>query len=158
MLKRERGSIVKNASINGIRENHRLVAYSAKGRRCGDDHSDGPGLRASRHPLVNCVCPAAIENTQMDPIAAERAHDPEQRREYLLAKHPIGRLGQPEDVANTVLFLGERRIVVHHRNRASRRWRQIETLNSGPEPAPDRRSYSRCVIRCGPGTRSKSEY
>ena len=60
---------------------------------------------APRGIRVNCVCPAAIENTRMDAISAARASDPQQRLEYLLGKHPIGRLGQPEDVAYAMLFL-----------------------------------------------------
>ena len=60
---------------------------------------------APRGIRVNCVCPAAIENTRMDAISAARAPDRQQRLEYLLAKHPIGRLGQPEDVAYAMLFL-----------------------------------------------------
>jgi NAD(P)-dependent dehydrogenase (short-subunit alcohol dehydrogenase family) len=55
---------------------------------------------------VNAVCPGAIANTQMRdfadtqlaarglPTAAERAHT-----------IPLGRLGEPEDVANVVAFL-----------------------------------------------------
>ena len=60
---------------------------------------------ASRGIRVNYVCPAAIENTRMDAISAARSLDPQERLEYLLAKHPIGRLGQPEDVAYAMLFL-----------------------------------------------------
>jgi NAD(P)-dependent dehydrogenase (short-subunit alcohol dehydrogenase family) len=60
---------------------------------------------APRGIRVNCVCPAAIENTRMDAISAARALDPQQSREYLLAKYPIGRLGQPDDAAYPVLFL-----------------------------------------------------
>jgi NAD(P)-dependent dehydrogenase (short-subunit alcohol dehydrogenase family) len=46
---------------------------------------------APRGIRVNCVCPAAIENTRMDAISAPRAPNPQQRLEYLLAKHRIGR-------------------------------------------------------------------
>ena len=60
---------------------------------------------APRGIRVNCVCPAAIVNTRMDAISAARALDPRQRLEHLLAKHPIGRLGQPDDVAYAMLFL-----------------------------------------------------
>ena len=105
MLARGSGSIVNNASINGIRGNHRLVAYSAsKGGVVAMTMAMALDY-APRGIRVNCVCPAAIENTRMDAISAARAPDPQQRREYLLAKHPIGRLGQPEDVAYAMLFL-----------------------------------------------------
>ena len=60
---------------------------------------------APQNIRVNCVCPASIEDTRMldSHIAASR--DEQQMREYLLAKHPIGRLGRPEEVAHAILFL-----------------------------------------------------
>jgi NAD(P)-dependent dehydrogenase (short-subunit alcohol dehydrogenase family) len=49
---------------------------------------------------VNAVCPGYIET----PIIAERlAHGG--GREFLLDLHPIGRLGQPEEVAKVAAFL-----------------------------------------------------
>lgn len=105
LLKRGGGAIVNNASINGIRGNHRLVAYSAsKGgvvamtRALALDYAD-KGIR------VNCLCPAAIADTRLVQRSLENAADPEQRRQYLLAKHPMGRLGRPEEVAYAALFL-----------------------------------------------------
>ena len=49
---------------------------------------------------VNAVLPALIETD----ILKTRYKDPEKQRK-LLSRLPVGRLGQPEDVANTVLFL-----------------------------------------------------
>ena len=49
---------------------------------------------------VNAVCPGYIET----PIIAERlAHD--NGREFLVDLHPLGRLGQPEEVAAVAAFL-----------------------------------------------------
>ena len=49
---------------------------------------------------VNTICPGYIET----PIIAERlAHD--NGHEYLVDLHPIGRLGQPEEVAKVAAFL-----------------------------------------------------
>lgn len=105
MLKRGRGAIVNISSINGIRGNHRLVAYCAsKGgvvsitQAMALDH-------APQNIRVNCVCPASIENTRMMDTAIKRQTNPEEFRHYLLAKHPMGRVGQPKEVANAVLFL-----------------------------------------------------
>jgi NAD(P)-dependent dehydrogenase (short-subunit alcohol dehydrogenase family) len=105
MLKRGSGSIVNNASINAIRGNHRLVAYSAsKGgisamtRAMALDYASS-GIR------VNCVCPATIRNTKMFNKVLARIEDPAKHVDYMLAKHPMGRLGNPEEVAYAVLFL-----------------------------------------------------
>ncbi|MEZ5361754.1 MAG: SDR family oxidoreductase [Bryobacterales bacterium] len=101
MLARGGGAIVNNASINGIRGNYRLAAYSAsKGavvaltRSMALDY--GPkGIR------VNCVCPGTIAGTGMTSALNEDAAS----RQALLAKHPMGRLGTAQDVAGAVLFL-----------------------------------------------------
>src|SRR5438477_8194019 len=83
MLARGKGSIVNNASINGIRGNHRLVAYSAsKGGVVA--MTMAMALDYAPHGIrVNCVCPAAIVNTRMDDISAARGPDLQKRMEYL---------------------------------------------------------------------------
>ena len=48
---------------------------------------------------------------------------PEEATEAMLENTPLGRLGEPEDVAGAVRFLCLRRGVVHHRRRAARRRR-----------------------------------
>lgn len=49
---------------------------------------------------VNCVAPAVIET----PLAAESFADPELRA-FVEAKHPIGRVGEPADVAAAIAYL-----------------------------------------------------
>ena len=105
MLKRGAGSIVNNASINAIRGNHRLAAYSAsKGgivamtRAMAIDYASF-GIR------VNCICPATIQNTRMFDKVLARSEDRAKHMDYVLAKHPMGRLGNPQEVAYAVLFL-----------------------------------------------------
>jgi NAD(P)-dependent dehydrogenase (short-subunit alcohol dehydrogenase family) len=105
MLKRGHGSIVNNASINALRGNHRLVAYSAsKGgivamtRAMALDYAS-LGIR------VNCICPSTIQDTKMFNLSLARVADPAGRMDYVLAKHPMGRLGNAQEVAYAVLFL-----------------------------------------------------
>ena len=105
MLKSGGGAIVNISSINGIRGNHRLVAYCAsKGGVVAITRAMALDY-ANANIRVNCVCPASIENTRMLDASIKRQANPDEHRQYLLAKHPMGRLGQPEEVANTVLFL-----------------------------------------------------
>ena len=49
---------------------------------------------------VNCLCPAVIET----PLAATAFADPELRA-FVEAKHPIGRVGTPGDVAAAIAYL-----------------------------------------------------
>jgi NAD(P)-dependent dehydrogenase (short-subunit alcohol dehydrogenase family) len=105
MLRRGGGAIVNTASINGIRGNHRLVAYSAsKGGVVAMTMAMALDY-ADKNIRVNCVCPAAIEQTRMMERSIARQPDPERQRQYLIAKHPMGRLGRPEEVAAAILFL-----------------------------------------------------
>jgi len=105
MLATGGGSIVNTASINAIRGNHRLVAYAAsKGGVLAMTMAMALDY-AARNIRVNCVCPATIEGTRMVDQTLDEAPDRERHRAYLLEKHPMGRLGKPEDVANAILFL-----------------------------------------------------
>ncbi|UCH47585.1 MAG: SDR family oxidoreductase [Betaproteobacteria bacterium] len=102
--KRGGGAIVNLASINAIRGNNRLVAYAAtKGgvlamtMSLALDHV-GENIR------VNCVCPATIETDMVRQMLAE-SEDVGAARSNIVAKHPIGRMAQPEEVASTIAFL-----------------------------------------------------
>jgi NAD(P)-dependent dehydrogenase (short-subunit alcohol dehydrogenase family) len=101
MLARGGGAIVNVASINGIRGNYKLAAYSAsKGAVVALTRSMALDY-ALRGIRVNCVCPGTIEGTGMTAGVEEDAA----ARAALIAKHPMGRLGTAEDVAGAVLFL-----------------------------------------------------
>ena len=49
---------------------------------------------------VNCVMPGVIESGMTDAMLADDRH-----RQWLLSETPVGRLGQPEDIASIVAFL-----------------------------------------------------
>ncbi len=49
---------------------------------------------------VNCVCPGVIET----PMTAELRRDPAWRA-AVLGKYPLGRFGQPEEIAAAILYL-----------------------------------------------------
>ena len=102
--KRGGGAIVNLASINAIRGNNRLVAYAAtKGgvlamtMSLALDHI-GENIR------VNCVCPATID-TDMVRQMVEETGNVDAATRSIIAKHPIGRMAQPEEVASTIAFL-----------------------------------------------------
>ena len=104
MRKRGGGAIVNLASINSIRGNTRLVAYAAtKGgvmamtMSLALDHI-GENIR------VNCVCPATIETDMVREMLA-KAPDLVTATRGIIAKHPIGRMAQPQEVAATIAFL-----------------------------------------------------
>jgi NAD(P)-dependent dehydrogenase (short-subunit alcohol dehydrogenase family) len=53
---------------------------------------------------VNCVCPGAIDTPMVDRETAVES-DPDRARRTMASKHPIGRIGTPEEVAEAVLFM-----------------------------------------------------
>lgn len=104
MRRRGGGAIVNLASINAIRGNNNLVAYAAsKGgvlamtMSLALDHVKD-GIR------VNCVCPATID-TAMVEAQLRQAPDYDAALTAIKAKHPIGRMAKPEEVASVIAFL-----------------------------------------------------
>jgi NAD(P)-dependent dehydrogenase (short-subunit alcohol dehydrogenase family) len=105
-LAKRKGVIVNTASVAGFTSYKGCTAYCAsKGgvvaltRAMALDHAPD-GIR------VNCVCPGAIDTPLHKKYVA--ALDPGFRDEYVrrqLADHPIGRIGEPEDIAEAALFL-----------------------------------------------------
>lgn len=55
---------------------------------------------ARKNIRVNCICPGYVETNMTRPLT----ENPESYK-LLKQRHPIGRLGQPEDIANAALFL-----------------------------------------------------
>jgi NAD(P)-dependent dehydrogenase (short-subunit alcohol dehydrogenase family) len=53
---------------------------------------------------VNCICPSLVETELVRDLFAAGEQGAELRRSRL-AQIPLGRIGQPEDVANLALFL-----------------------------------------------------
>lgn len=98
------GAIVNLASINAIRGNNNMIAYAAsKGgvlamtMSLALDH-------AKDNIRVNCVCPATID-TPMVQAQVNQAPDIAAALAAMQAKHPIGRIAQPEEVASVIAFL-----------------------------------------------------
>jgi 3-oxoacyl-[acyl-carrier protein] reductase len=98
MMKRRSGRIINISSIVGITGNKGQANYAAsKAGLIGLTKSVAKEY-ASRNILVNCVAPGFIETEMTDALPAEA-------RTTLLEEIALGRLGRPEDVAGTVLFL-----------------------------------------------------
>ena len=98
MLRRRRGAIVTMSSIVGIHGNAGQTNYSAsKAGLIGLTKSLAKEI-GSRGVRVNCIAPGYISTELTDVL-------PEAAREALLSSTPLGRLGEPEDVARCVRFL-----------------------------------------------------
>jgi NAD(P)-dependent dehydrogenase (short-subunit alcohol dehydrogenase family) len=104
MQRKGRGAFVLLSSITGIVGAQGLSAYAAsKGALITLTRTMALEL-AESGVRVNCVCPASVD-TPLLRQSFERAPDPEAARERNRKRHPLGRFGTAEDVANLVLFL-----------------------------------------------------
>lgn len=99
MLERRHGVVLTMSSSAARRPARSSAAYAAAksgvvafSRHLAAEVA-GSGVR------VNCLAPAAVENEKM------RTRMTSEAREALGATFPLGRIGQPEDVASAAVFL-----------------------------------------------------
>jgi 3-oxoacyl-[acyl-carrier protein] reductase len=98
MMKKRAGSIVNVSSIVGVHGNWGQTNYGAsKAGIIGFTKSLAREL-GSRGVRANVVAPGYV-NTRLTDVL------PEEAKEAMLANTPLGRLGDPEDVAGAVRFL-----------------------------------------------------
>jgi len=98
MMKARAGRIINITSVVGASGNAGQVNYSAaKAGIAGLARSLGREI-GSRGITVNCVAPGFIDTDMTQALS-------EATRAALLGQIPLGRLGQPEDIAAAVVFL-----------------------------------------------------
>jgi 3-oxoacyl-[acyl-carrier protein] reductase len=98
MMKARTGRIINISSVVAASGNPGQINYAAsKAGVAGMSRSLAQEV-GSRNITVNCIAPGFIDT------AMTRALSDEQRN-ALIGRIPLGRLGQPEDIANAVAFL-----------------------------------------------------
>jgi NAD(P)-dependent dehydrogenase (short-subunit alcohol dehydrogenase family) len=98
------GSIVNLASVVGlVGARNRTVYGASKGAVIGLTKCMALDL-ASDNIRVNCLCPGIVETDLVAEFIA-KATDPEAARRQRLGWHPLGRFGQPDDIASAAVFL-----------------------------------------------------
>jgi NAD(P)-dependent dehydrogenase (short-subunit alcohol dehydrogenase family) len=100
MVQQGSGAIVNLSSVSGVRGYPELAAYTAS-KHGVVGLSKGAGIEyAARGIRVNAVCPGFVET----PMTADFGSDPE-RRKLMNAAAPMQRTAQPEEVADTIVWL-----------------------------------------------------
>jgi 3-oxoacyl-[acyl-carrier protein] reductase len=98
MMKQRYGKIINVASIVGQMGNFGQANYAAsKAGVIGFTKTAAREL-APRNVTVNAIAPGFIQTAMTDKI-------PEDVKQKMLAQVPLGKLGQPEDIAKAVIFL-----------------------------------------------------
>jgi len=100
------GAILNQGSVAALVGIRNFAAYcAAKGAVVALTRSMAVDL-APRGIRVNCLCPGTVYTPLMEPMLRERGEGDMQRGlDLTIEKYPIGRLGEPEDIAAAALFL-----------------------------------------------------
>lgn len=106
-MKGRGGAIVNMASIEGLIGEPMALAYNAAkgGVRLFSKSAAVHCARAGYAIRINCVCPGFIDTDMVrGAVGGLGAEAAGQFQQALMARVPMGRLGQPREIANAVLF------------------------------------------------------
>ncbi|MFN8000551.1 MAG: SDR family oxidoreductase [Acidobacteriota bacterium] len=100
MLKTGGGAIVNNSSVAGLVGMGMVPIYVASKHAVVGLTKSAALEYAKQNVRVNAVAPAAVETRMYQDFA-----NTPQMKQMLNAAHPVGRVGQPEEIASAVLWL-----------------------------------------------------
>jgi NAD(P)-dependent dehydrogenase (short-subunit alcohol dehydrogenase family) len=109
LRKRGGGVIINNASVQGLQSQKGVPAYAA---------SKGGVLALTRQMAVEyaaenirvvAICPGTIDTDMVRAAAAREPDGMQAALERWGKRHPLGRIGTGQDVANVVTFLASER-------------------------------------------------
>lgn len=109
LLRQGRGKIINLSSQSGKRGTSWYAAYCAS-KAAVIGLTQSLAMEFAPHRInVNAICPGIVFTSMWDKQLAQygrkRGLTPEQAKEYLISRIPLGRPAEPKEVANLALFL-----------------------------------------------------
>ena len=106
LLRKRGGAIVNLSSVSALVGGHNLAAYNASkgGLSLLTKSIALHGARCKPPVRCNAVCPAFVEGPMVDAMAGG-ARDPDGAKEKMSGAIPLGRLGQPAEIADLCIYL-----------------------------------------------------
>src|SRR5262249_34686623 len=98
------GSVIVLSSINADFATPSLAAYASTKAALNNLVKTAALELAPRNIRINAIAPASIDTSALRASFARHA-DPKEARVRNIARHPLGRLGSVEEVAELALFL-----------------------------------------------------
>ncbi|MBD3219807.1 glucose 1-dehydrogenase [bacterium] len=105
MKRAGRGCIINMSSIYGIIGAPDLPPYHASKGAVRLMTKTDALLYAGHGIRVNSVHPGYVWTPLVEGLARDGGQEPDEFRKQLAARHPIGRVGEPEDIAHGVVYL-----------------------------------------------------
>jgi 3alpha(or 20beta)-hydroxysteroid dehydrogenase len=100
------GNVINISSVSGLGGGHGIFGYTASKHAVVGMTMTAASEYAGKGVRVNAVCPAPIDTDMMDSLAKIRMpEDPDAFARGFKQHLPMGRYGEPEEVANVVAFL-----------------------------------------------------
>jgi NAD(P)-dependent dehydrogenase (short-subunit alcohol dehydrogenase family) len=101
MLQHGGGAIVNTSSGAGIKVFGRGAAYAAAKHGVVGLTKDAALDYAASNIRINAICPGIIDTEMMDRFTGGTPEE----RDRVIAQEPIGRMGKPDEIAGTVVWL-----------------------------------------------------
>src|SRR5439155_930490 len=103
MRRQGSGAIVNTASISGTAGDYGLSSYNAAKAGVINLTRSAAIENAKFGIRVNCVCPGTIDTRAPQLLGGDRADEIRRRQ---AAANPVARMGQADEIANAIFFLG----------------------------------------------------
>lgn len=99
------GAIVNLSSIAGLIGFPNAASYVASKHAVNGLTKNGALEYAKDNIRINSICPGGINTEMLDSVASQSTNGQQNSREFMDPLHPMGRIGEAEEVAAAIVWL-----------------------------------------------------